>query len=111
LKADNIMLSVEDAAMLNDFERAELESLFPRKAVDKDRTIYLSRSLRKPKDRNYGLPILCDFGEARIGHTQESGPFVQPDVYRAPEIIFEMQWGSAADIWNIGCLVCSSQFS
>jgi len=63
------------------------------------------QTARKPRNRNYGLPILCDFGEARIGLTQESGPFVQPQIYRAPEIIFEMQWGSAVDIWNVACLV------
>jgi len=99
------MLSIEDTSMLKDFEKAELENPSPRKVVDEDRTIYLSRRLRKPRNNYYGLPILCDFGEARIGPTQESGPFVQPHIYRAPEIIFEMQWGSAVDIWNVACLV------
>lgn len=44
-------------------------------------------------------------GEARIGRTQQSGPLIQPHIYRAPEIIFEMPWGSAVDIWNMACLV------
>ena len=26
-------------------------------------------------------------------------------IYRAPEVIFEMPWGSAIDIWNLACLV------
>lgn len=100
------MLTLEDDTMLADFAKAEAKDPSPRKQVDQSRTIYRSRRFRRPlKGNNYGLPILCDFGEARIGRTQESGPFVQPHIYRAPEIIFEMPWGSAVDIWNVACLV------
>lgn len=49
--------------------------------------------------------MLCDFGEARIGKIQETGPFVQPHIYRAPEIVFEMPWGPPVDIWNVAALV------
>ncbi|EEH11538.1 protein kinase [Histoplasma capsulatum G186AR] len=102
LKTDNLMLTLEDDTMLADFAKAEAKDPSPRKQVDQSRTIYRSRRFRRPlKGNNYGLPILCDFGEARIGRTQESGPFVQPHIYRAPEIIFEMPWGSAVDIWNV----------
>lgn len=48
---------------------------------------------------------MCDLGEARIGTKHKTGPFVQPHIYRAPEVIFEMPWGSAVDIWNLACLV------
>lgn len=100
------MLSLEDDAMLVDFANAEIERPSPRKEVDGSRTIYQSRQFRRPiGGKGYGLPIVCDFGEARIGKKQESGPFVQPHIYRAPEIIFEMPWGSAVDIWNLGSLV------
>ncbi|OOQ90876.1 protein kinase domain protein [Penicillium brasilianum] len=89
LKTDNLMLSLEDNTMLADFADEEA-----------------SRQFRRPfREKSFGLPILCDLGEARIGKTQESGPFVQPNVYRAPEIIFEMAWGSAVDIWNLGALI------
>ncbi|KAL1872036.1 hypothetical protein VTK73DRAFT_1704 [Phialemonium thermophilum] len=102
---DNIMLSVEDETMFADFEEAERTNPSPRKVVDSSRTIYRSRRFRPPASwENCGLPVLCDFGEARVGTTQETGPFVQPHVYRAPEIIFEMPWGSAVDIWNVACL-------
>lgn len=99
------MLTVEDLTMLERFERAEIDEPSPRKPVDTSRTVYKSRRFPKPKDDRYGLPILCDFGEARIGETQESGPFVQPHIYRAPEVIFEMPWGPPIDIWNLGGLV------
>lgn len=95
--------------MLADFARAEAREPSPRKEVDKARTIYASRQFRPPAvGKSFGLPILCDLGEARIGSTHESGPFVQPHVYRAPEVIFEMPWGSPVDIWNVGALVRSA---
>ncbi|RAH71362.1 putative protein kinase [Aspergillus aculeatinus CBS 121060] len=106
IKTDNLMLSLEDDGMLADFAKAEAEEPSPRKQVDESRIIYQSRRFRRPSaGKSYGLPILCDFGEARIGTQQESGPFVQPHIYRAPEIIFEMPWGSAVDIWNLAGLI------
>ncbi|RAL03725.1 putative protein kinase [Aspergillus ibericus CBS 121593] len=106
LYTDNLMLSLEDTSMLADFAAAESKNPSPRKVVDQSRIIYCSRKFRRPAGgRNYGLPVLCDFGEARIGKTQRSGPFVQPHIYRAPEVIFEMPWGSAVDIWNLAGLI------
>ncbi|KAL4767935.1 kinase domain protein [Aspergillus nidulans var. acristatus] len=106
LKTDNLMLSLEDSSMLADFATAESENPSPRKVIDQSRIIYCSRKFRRPTGgRNYGLLVLCDFGEARVGKTQESGPFVQPHIYRAPEVIFEMPWGSAIDIWNLAGLI------
>ncbi|PWY91515.1 kinase domain protein [Aspergillus sclerotioniger CBS 115572] len=106
LKTDNLMLSLEDTSMLADFATAESTNPSPRKSINHSHaTIYCSRKFRRPTGgRNYGLPVLCDLGEARIGKMQESGPFVQPHIYRAPEVIFEMPWGSAIDIWNLACL-------
>ncbi|KAJ6036063.1 hypothetical protein N7540_000342, partial [Penicillium herquei] len=106
LKTDNLMLSLEDNRMLADFATEEVRQPSPQKRIDEFRTIYQSRQFRQPsKGKSFGLPILCDFGEARIGKTHESGPFIQPNIYRAPEIIFEMAWGSSADIWNLGTLI------
>ncbi|KAJ5362341.1 hypothetical protein N7541_003185 [Penicillium brevicompactum] len=106
LKTDNLMLSLEDSTMLDDFAAEEVRQPSSRKTIDESRTIYQSRQFRRPsKGKPFGLPILCDFGEARTGKTHESGPFLQPNIYRSPEIIFEMPWGSAVDIWNLGCLV------
>nr|POE87758.1 putative serine/threonine-protein kinase sky1 [Quercus suber] len=97
------MLSLEDSTLLADFAEEEIKQPSPRKVINQSRTIYQSRRFRRPsKGRSYGLPVLCDFGEARIGDVQKSSPFVQPHIYRAPEIIFQMKWGSAADIWNLG---------
>lgn len=88
------MLSLEDTTMLADFADKEIRHPILRKSIDGTRTIYQSRQFRRPlRGKSFGLPILCDLGEARIGKTHNSGPFVQPDIYRAPEIIFEMTWG------------------
>ncbi|KAB8230006.1 uncharacterized protein BDW43DRAFT_302772 [Aspergillus alliaceus] len=68
-------------------------------------TIYQSRRFRRPAGgRSYGLPMLCAFSEAQIRQRQQTGPFVQPHIYRAAEIIFEMPWGSSVDIWNLAGL-------
>ncbi|KAL3491730.1 kinase-like domain-containing protein [Aspergillus germanicus] len=75
LKADNLMLSIEDPSMLTDFAIAELQSPSPGK-------------------QGYGPLILCGFGQARIGRSHESGP---GDI--------EMPWGCPVDIWNLAGLI------
>ena len=100
------MLSLEDKTMLPDFAKAESIEPILLKKVDESHGIYESRRFRPPAEgKNYGLPVLCDFGEACIEKTQQPGLFVQPHIYRAPEVIFEMPWSSAIDIWNLACLV------
>ncbi|KAJ0426586.1 kinase domain protein [Aspergillus carlsbadensis] len=106
LKTDNLMLSIEDPSMLADFATTEMENPSPRKSINHSRTIYTSQKFRPPiNGKGHGLPVLCDFGEARVGNTQESGPFVQPHIYRSPEVIFEMPWGCPVDIWNLAGLI------
>ncbi|RAL09600.1 kinase domain protein [Aspergillus homomorphus CBS 101889] len=103
IKASNIMLSIDDDTMLADFEKAECESPSPRKVVNQHRTTYVSRKLRFPKDGLWGQPVLCDLGHARIGLSHRG--LIQPDTYRAPEVLFDMEWGPSVDIWNLGVMV------
>lgn len=103
IKATNIMLSIDDKSILEDFEKAEQQSPSPKKVVDENRTIYTSRRLRLPNDNLWGQPVLCDLGQARIGHAHRG--LIQPDIYRAPEVLFDMGWGHSADIWNLGVMV------
>nr|KMM69335.1 hypothetical protein CPAG_05652 [Coccidioides posadasii RMSCC 3488] len=86
---------VENQSMLEDFKKAEMEHQCPRKITDDKRVIYKSRSFGKPKNGEWGDPVLCDFREARIGQVQQRGPFVQTHIYRAPDIPFEVRWGFA----------------
>ncbi|BDD57202.1 hypothetical protein MAP00_002589 [Monascus purpureus] len=101
IKADNIMFGIADDSVFSEFEENELQSPCPRKELD-GRTIYVSRELRMP--RNWGAPVLCDFGSAIPGgeeHTED----IQPNIYRAPEVILEAPWTYSVDIWNVGCMI------
>lgn len=100
------MLSIEDQTILSSFEKDELENPSPRK-IDGERIIYKSRELRTPK--THGRPILCDFGEARMGSTVYHED-IQPYLYRAPEVLLRMKWDNKVDIWNVGVLVSSCTF-
>lgn len=95
------MFSIADDSVFNDFENNELQNPCPRKELD-GRTIYTSRELRMPK--NLGAPILCDFGSAMIGDEEHSED-IQPDIYRAPEVILQAPWSYSLDICNVGCVV------
>lgn len=98
------MLTIEDESILPDFEEAERDNPCPRKIVNEERTIYTSRRFRYPRNHAWGYPILCDLGEARIGG---SYPYeeIQPEVYKAPEIIMQTDWSHSVDIWNTACVV------
>lgn len=52
------------------------------------------------------MPLLADFGEACIGDKEHEG-LIQPDLYRAPEVVLGMKWTPKVDIWNVGVLVCN----
>lgn len=97
------MLTVNDESLLTEFEQAEADEPSPTKVIDETRTIYGSRKLGLPKNLLWGQPVLCDFGEARIGHSHKG--LIQPELYRAPEVLFNMGWGCGADIWSIAMLV------
>ena len=105
LKLSNIMFGVEDESVFEDYESAETSSPSCSKTVSQYRNIYASRPFRKPHDHAYGPPLLCDFGEARIG-TNHAHVEIQPEIYKAPEILMETGWGHSVDIWNAACLVC-----
>lgn len=87
------------------FEQHELDSPIPRKLVE-EHMIYTSRPL-VPRVYRYGRPVLCDFGEARLGE-YDNLVDIQPYQYRAPEVIFEIPWDEKVDIWSVGVMVCST---
>lgn len=82
LQLKNLLLSAPETSYLSRFEEAEVTDPSPRKML-KDRTIYKSLGFF-PRG---GLPILADFGEARLDE-QEHNDDIMPNVYRAPEVIF-----------------------
>lgn len=106
LSATNIMLTVDDKSILDNFEKAEADNPSPKKIIDDVRIIYGSRKFGLPTNSLWGQPVLCDFGEARIGKYHRG--LIQPELYRAPEVLFGMEWSSSADIWNVAVLVSTS---
>ncbi|EFW16404.1 hypothetical protein D8B26_005743 [Coccidioides posadasii str. Silveira] len=97
LQPKNLLLPVDDVSTFKEMEEDEYKNPSPRKVL-KDRTIYSMRGLPLPKG---GLPLICDFGEARVineeGHTDD----IMPDIYRAPEVVMHMKWNVKVDIWSI----------
>ncbi|KAI1878991.1 hypothetical protein JX265_003168 [Neoarthrinium moseri] len=101
IKADNIMFGIQDDSVFEAFEEEELQNPSPRKVLT-DRTVYASRALTMP--REWGSPVLCDFGSAVSGETEHLED-IQPDIYRAPEVILQIPWTYSVDIWNVGCMI------
>lgn len=99
------MFGINDDSVFTAFEDYELQKPVPRKEVvdtdGKGRTIYMSQELKIPKQ--VSSPILCDFGSAIHGDQLHS-VFIQPQIYRAPEVILGVPWTFSADIWNVGCM-------
>ena len=72
--------------------------------VTETHTTYQSRPFRRKLGwHGYGVPLLADFGEARLGDEHEG--LIQPDIYRAPEVILGSRWHAKVDVWNVGVMV------
>ena len=99
ISSNNILQGIEDSAILSQIEDDEIVRPIARKVLS-DRHIYYSR----PMPVNAGLPVLSDLGEARIGSHKHSGD-IMPGIYRAPEVILDMDWDEKVDIWSIGVTV------
>ncbi|KAG5297006.1 protein kinase [Histoplasma ohiense] len=105
LKSDNILVGLRDESILEIVAHEEFEHPLPQKILE-DRIIYLSRNGLGLQTKGIGRPVITDFGLAVCGdvshlyyHT------IQPDDYRAPEIILTAGWSYSADIWNVGVLL------
>ncbi|KAI5376195.1 hypothetical protein J4E82_005191 [Alternaria postmessia] len=101
IKADNILIEIEDQDILEAFVDAEMTSPSPRKVVD-GKPIYATRQFGLPKE--YGRVVLGDFGSAVRGDKPQIHD-AQPDVYRCPEVMLKTKWGYPADIWNVGAMI------
>ncbi|GFN16360.1 hypothetical protein AtubIFM55763_010192 [Aspergillus tubingensis] len=80
----------------------ELNEPAPRKHLPDNRTIYATRGM----PFTTGEPMLADLGEARLlptdTGTQTSGSIIMPGLYRAPEVMLNMEWDEKVDIWALG---------
>lgn len=107
LKLENIMVSFEDPNVLVDFMRSQLERPMAFKIDSTGRSVYQSRNDFGPLKNLKSIPQLVDFGLAtRLEEDDDWGVWpIQPDHYRAPEVILGNGWQMPADVWNLGVLV------
>lgn len=106
------MVSFEDPTVLADFLDSQLEKPMAFKIDSMGRPVYQSRNDFGPLKSLRSIPQLVDFGLAtRLEEHDDWGVWpIQPDHYRAPEVILGNGWQMPADIWNIGVLVCTVSF-
>lgn len=94
--------------MLADFMDFQLEKPMAFKTDSTGRPVYQSRNDFGPLKSLRSIPQLVDFGLAiRLEEDDDWGVWpIQPDHYRAPEVVLGIGWQMPADIWNFGVLVC-----
>ena len=102
IREENILFAIWNENVLQSFEDYERSNPAARKVVG-DRVIYQSREFT-PSIEAYGPPTVCDFGEARFGRKTYTG-LIQPQQYRAPEVMLGMSWDEKVDIWSVGAMV------
>ncbi|KAL4757536.1 putative protein kinase [Aspergillus foveolatus] len=93
LKLENTMVTIEDPTALADFMDSQLENPMAYKIDSTGRPVHHLRS----------IPQLVDFGLAtRLEEDDDWGVWpIQPDHYRAPEVVLGNGWQMPADIWNM----------
>ncbi|KAI1135447.1 kinase-like protein [Hypoxylon sp. FL0543] len=107
LKLDNIMVTIEDQSTIDAFIEGQATHPMARKRVD-DRTVYRCHNDFGPVHKNLGkmIPQITDFGLAQRGDKDE--PLIhpiQPDEFRAPEVLLGIGWSYSADMWNFGTMI------
>jgi serine/threonine protein kinase len=98
LHSDNLLIALTNDAVLTTVENQEFSTPSARKQIG-DIIIYVSRYMMGGP----GPLVICDFGQARIGNEHTGN--AMPVQYRAPEVILNMKWGNAVDMWSVGLLV------
>lgn len=99
------MMSFEDDSVLPGFVKNLGSSSLAHK-VTGDRTVYESQFDFGPPKSIYSTPQIHDFGNAALmmrGFGCQHP--IQPDIYRAPEVMLGTGWSYEVDIWNLGVLV------
>ncbi|OKO89274.1 Dual specificity protein kinase CLK4 [Penicillium subrubescens] len=101
------MVSFEDPTVLADFMDSQLTKPMAFKIDSAGRPVYQSLNDFGPLKSLRSIPQLVDFGLAtRLEEDDDWGVWpIQPDHYRAPEVILGNGWQMPADIWNLGVLL------
>lgn len=93
--------------MLAYFIDTELEKPMAFKIDLAGRLVYQSHNNFGPLKSLRSIPRIVDFGLAtRLEEDDDWGVWpIQPDHYRAPEVILGNGWQMSVDIWSLGVLV------
>ncbi|PNY23331.1 Protein kinase-like domain protein, partial [Tolypocladium capitatum] len=107
LKLDNIMVTFEDQSTIRTFVQAQATHPMARKHVG-HRTVYRCHNDFGPVTHGLGnmIPQITDFGLAQRGDKAE--PLIhpiQPNEFRAPEVLLGIGWSYSADMWNFGAMI------
>ncbi|KAL0959534.1 hypothetical protein HGRIS_011247 [Hohenbuehelia grisea] len=104
IRPQNIHLTPVDDVCFELMEQVEFDHIPSNRKVDGERIIYVTCPFELPSGlENFGVPVLIDYGEARFGQDTYMDR-IQPYMYQAPEVIFNVPWSYSADIWNAGVM-------
>ncbi|KAG6843237.1 hypothetical protein H0H93_001771, partial [Arthromyces matolae] len=99
----NLMVPVNNVRIFELVDIGEYWEPSARKDIGNGRWIYESNRVQY-QDVPMNSTFLCDFGESCYGQETYTHTVVQPDAFRAPEVMLGVPWSYAIDIWNIGCV-------
>ncbi|KND93317.1 Serine/threonine-protein kinase SRPK [Tolypocladium ophioglossoides CBS 100239] len=107
IKDDNIMVTIENDAILAKFVNYHKQKPQPRHVRKDGRVIYLSQDDFGPLQRGTLLVELADFNLSFPGLVGDGGHLsaIQSHRYRAPEVLLGCSWSYSVDIWNLGLLM------
>lgn len=106
LKLDNIMLTFESQSTIKTFVDEQIAQPMARKVFN-DHIVYRCHNDFGPILKSLGkmMPNITDFGLAHRCEVPVLFYPIQPDGYRAPEVLLGYGWSFSADIWNFGLVV------
>ncbi|KAK2809539.1 hypothetical protein FQN50_003807 [Emmonsiellopsis sp. PD_5] len=100
ISPQNVLMQLDDDTSLKDVEDQESqEPSVP--VIMGDTAFYKSRPTMLELS---GHPILTDFGQMRLVEGRTNQDWWMSDLYRAPEVVLQLPWGFAVDIWSIGVM-------
>lgn len=100
LHSDNLLIAITDESIFSRVEEDEAQAPSARKQADNGTYIYISRYMMG----GAGALTIGDLGQARLGVSGLKGS-AMPTPYRAPEVILNMEWGAAVDMWSVALVV------
>ena len=105
LKSDNLLIPFENSSVIDEYvSRQKVDpSLF--KEVDGHPTYQSKPDFGRLK-KGVRLLKISDFGAAVFGNVLTPHRYdIQPDQFKAPEVILKAGWTYSADVWNVGMMV------